>query len=209
MMYFFDLDGTLLDSNRVWIRVDEEFLRRRGFTPTPEYTFTVSHSIFPVAAQYTKEYCNLSETPEEIMAEWRSMAYGAYAHTVPLKPGARMLLDKLKAQGARMALLTASLPELCWAAIARHGLTSYFEGMFFSQEEGLEKRDPEVYPLAAQRFGVSPGDCVLFEDAPRNCAAARTAGFRVVGVYDDFFAQNWDELVQNSHRTVRSLEELL
>lgn len=209
MMYFFDLDGTLLDSNGVWIRVDEEFLRRRGFTPTPEYTFTVSHSIFPVAAQYTKEYCSLSESPEEIMAEWRSMAYDAYAHTVPLKPGARELLDKLKAQGERMALLTASLPELCRAAIARHGLTAYFEGMFFSQEAGLEKRDPEVYPLAARRFGVSPGDCVLFEDAPRNCAAARAAGFRVVGVYDDFFAQNWDELVQNSHRAVKSLEELL
>ncbi len=209
MMYFFDLDGTLLDSNGVWAKVDDDFLRRRGFTATPEYTFTVSHSIFPVAAQYTKEYCNLSESPEEIMAEWRSMAYDAYAHTIPLKPGARALLDKLRSQGERMALLTASLPELCRAAMDRHGLTSCFEGMFFSQEVGLEKRDPAVYPLAAKRFGFSPEDCVLFEDGPHNCAAARAAGFHVVGVYDNFFGQDWDELVQNSHRAVKSLEELL
>lgn len=209
MMTFFDLDGTLLDSNGVWVKVDNDFLHRRGFSPTPEYTFTVSHSIFPVAAQYTKGYYNLPESPEEIMAEWRSMAYDAYAHTIPLKPGVQDLLDKLKARGERMALLTASLPDLCRAAIARHRLTSYFEGMFFSQEVGMEKKDPEVYLIAAKHFGVSPQDCVLFEDAPHNCAAARTAGFHVVGVYDEFFAQNWDDLVQHSHQTVKSLEEFL
>lgn len=209
MMIFFDLDGTLLDSNGVWLKVDDEFLSRRGLTATPEYTFTVSHSIFPVAAQFTKDYCHLPDSPEEIMAEWRSMAYNAYAHTVPLKPGARELLDKLKAQGERIALLTAALPDLCQAAVERHGLTSYFEGMFFAQEAGLEKRSPEVYTLAAKRFDVSPQNCVLFEDSPRNCAAARSAGFQVTGVYDEFFAQNWEDLVQNSHRAVKSLEELL
>lgn len=209
MMLFFDLDGTLLDSNGVWLQVDNDFLSRRGFTATPEYTFTVSHSIFPVAAQYTKDYCDLPDSPEEIMAEWRSMAYDAYAHTIPLKPGARELLEKLKARGERMALLTASLPDLCRAAIERHGLTSYFEGMFFSQEVGLEKKNPAVYPLAAQRFGVEPRDCVLFDDSPHNCAAARAAGFKVVGVFDGFFDNGWEDVVQNSHRAIKSLEELL
>lgn len=208
-MIFFDLDGTLLDSNGVWIKVDDDFLGRRGLVATPEYTFTVGHSIFPVSAQFTKDYYHLPDSPEDIMAEWRSMAYDAYAHTIPLKPGAEALLDKLKAQGERMALLTASLPELCQAAISRHGLDSYFEGMFFSQEVGMEKRNPEVYPIAAQRFGVFPQDCILFEDAPHNCAAARAAGFTVVGVYDEFFGSSWDEVVKNSHRAIRSLEELL
>lgn len=208
-MIFFDLDGTLLDSNGVWIKVDDDFLGRRGLVATPEYTFTVGHSIFPVSAQFTKDYYHLPDSPEDIMAEWRSMAYDAYAHTIPLKPGAVALLDKLKARGERMALLTASLPELCQAAITRHGLDPYFEGMFFSQEVGMEKRNPEVYPLAAKRFGVEPRECTLFEDAPHNCAAAQKAGFTVVGVYDEFFASSWDEVVKNSHRAIRSLEELL
>ena len=208
-MIFFDLDGTLLDSNGVWIQVDDDFLGRRGLVATPEYSFTVGHSIFPVAAQFTKDYYHLPDSPEEIMAEWRSMARDAYLYTIPLKPGAAALLSKLKAQGHRMALLTASLPELCQAAIERHGLDPYLEGMFFSQTVGMEKRNPEVYPIAAKRFGVEPRDCVLFEDAPHNCAAARAAGFTVVGVYDEFFRSNWDEVVQNSHRAIRSLEELL
>lgn len=207
-MIFFDLDGTLIDSNGVWLQVDHAFLGRRGLEVTPEYTYTVGHSIFPVAAQFTKDYYHLEDSPQDIMAEWRGLAYDAYAHTIPLKPGARELLDSLRSRGADMALLTAGLPELAKAAVARHGLEPYFRGLFFAQDVGREKKDPEVYRIAARQYGVSPADCVLVEDAPHNCAAAKTAGFRVVGIYDDFYAKQWDLVVENSHRAIRNLEEL-
>lgn len=209
MMIFFDLDGTLIDSNGVWLQVDHAFLGRRGLEITPEYTYTVGHSIFPVAARFTKDYYGLEESPEEIMAEWRSLAYDAYAHTIPLKPGARALLDKLAAEGRKMALLTAGLPELAKAAVTRHGLEPYFQGLFFAQDVGLEKKDPQVYRIAARQFGVSPTDCVLVEDAPHNCLAAQKAGFTVIGVYDDFYKDSWDNVIANSNKAVLSLEELL
>ena len=87
-MDLFDFDGTLVDSNGVWVDVDNGFLARRGLTPTREYSDAVGHSIFPIAAQYTKDYYHLDMSPEEIMAEWLDMARDAYAHQVPLKPGA-------------------------------------------------------------------------------------------------------------------------
>lgn len=49
-MKLFDLDGTLIDSNGIWVDVDLRFLGRHGLTPTEEYTYAVGHSIFPVAA---------------------------------------------------------------------------------------------------------------------------------------------------------------
>ena len=55
-MDLFDFDGTLVDSNGVWVDVDNGFLARRGLTPTREYSDAVGHSIFPIAAQYTKDY---------------------------------------------------------------------------------------------------------------------------------------------------------
>lgn len=208
-MIFFDLDGTLIDSNGVWLQVDHTFLGRRGLEITPEYTYTVGHSIFPVAAQFTKRYYHLEDSAEDIMAEWRALAYDAYAHTIPLKPGALELLDKLREEGRDMALLTAGLPELAKAALLRHKLEVYFRGLFFAQDVGLEKKDPKVYHIAADQFGVSPADSVLVEDAPHNCMAARAAGFRVVGIYDDFYAQQWDRVIKNSDRAVKSLHELL
>lgn len=208
-MIFFDLDGTLIDSNGVWLQVDHTFLGRRGLEITPEYTYTVGHSIFPVAARFTKDYYHLEDSEEDIMAEWRTLAYDAYAHTIPLKPGARELLDKLRAEDRDMALLTAGLPELAKAAVARHALEEYFQGLFFAHDVGLEKKNPEVYRIAARQYGVSPADCVLVEDAPHNCAAARAAGLRVVGIYDDFYASQWELVVENSHRAIQSLAELM
>ena len=208
-MIFFDLDGTLIDSNGVWLQVDHTFLGRRGLEITPEYTYTVGHSIFPVAAQFTKRYYHLEDSAEDIMAEWRALAYDAYAHTIPLKPGALELLDKLREEGRDMALLTAGLPELAKAALLRHKLEVYFRGLFFAQDVGLEKKDPKVYHIAADQFGVYSADSVLVEDAPHNCMAARAAGFRVVGIYDDFYAQQWDRVIKNSDRAVKSLHELL
>ena len=208
-MIFFDLDGTLIDSNGVWLQVDHTFLGRRGLEITPEYTYTVGHSIFPVAAQFTKRYYHLEDSAEDIMAEWRALAYDAYAHTIPLKPGALELLDKLREEGRDMALLTAGLPALAKAALLRHKLEVYFRGLFFAQDVGLEKKDPKVYHIAADQFGVSSADSVLVEDAPHNCMAARAAGFRVVGIYDDFYAQQWDRVIKNSDRAVKSLHELL
>ena len=77
-MYIFDLDGTITDSNGLWVEVDREFLARRGLTMTREYEDVVGRSIFPVAARFTREYYRLSDSPEAIMAEWEALAVHHY-----------------------------------------------------------------------------------------------------------------------------------
>ena len=205
----FDLDGTLLDSNGVWLEVDHTFLGKHGLPVTQEYMHTVGHSIFPVAAQFTRDYYGLDLSCEAIMAEWLSLAREAYEHHVPLKPGAQAYLEHCKARGERMALLTACVPELCHAALTRHSLHSYFENIIFAQEMGLEKRDPEVYRRAASMLSLSPADCTLYEDGPGNCAAARSVGMHVVGVCDPFYGFSQEEVRRNCDLYILSFEELL
>ena len=69
-MLIFDMDGTLIDSNGIWRSVDETFLARRGLPYTHEYYEGVAHTAFSKAAVFTKEYCHLEESLEEIQAEW-------------------------------------------------------------------------------------------------------------------------------------------
>ena len=76
-MHIFDMDGTLIDSNGIWREVDEAFLAKRGFPYTKEYYQGVAHTIFPLAAEFTKRYCHLEESVEDIMAEWMEMAGAA------------------------------------------------------------------------------------------------------------------------------------
>ena len=68
-MYFFDLDGTLLDSNGIWLDIDIQFLGRHGISPVPEeYTDYVTHHTFHDAAEHTRRVFSLPLTAEEIIA---------------------------------------------------------------------------------------------------------------------------------------------
>lgn len=208
MIHCFDLDGTLIDSNGIWEVIDLHFLGRHGLTPTEEYGHVVGHSIFPIAAEYTRTYYHLDMTAQEIMDEWLSMAREEYAR-VPLKPGAAEYLDLCAGKGEPLSLITACVPELCRSALDHHGLSGRFHPVIFAQELGREKRDPEVYRIAAQRMGVRPEDCVLYEDAPANCAAAKAAGMKVVGVRDRFYAKYEAEMRSVCHRYIDGFPALL
>ncbi|HIT32280.1 MAG TPA: HAD family phosphatase [Candidatus Enterenecus stercoripullorum] len=208
-MYLFDLDGTITDSNGLWVEVDLEFLSRRGLTMTREYEDVVGRSIFPAAAQFTREYYRLPDRPEDIMAEWEALAAHHYRDLVLLKPGARAFLDQCRWEGRDMALFTACRPALCRLVLDRFQLTEYFLHIVYAEEMGLDKHDPRCFARLSQLLGVPPETCTLFDDNPSNCATARAAGMAAVGVYDPFYDHRQEELQSVCTRYVRSLEELV
>lgn len=208
-MLIFDMDGTLIDSNGIWRDVDTAFLAKRGLPYTHEYYEGVAHTVFPKAAIFTKEYCHLSESTDEIMAEWMEMAGDLYTTSVPVKAGVVDYLEKCRAAGERMAVLTSSVPAHCHAALGHLGLKPYFEQIFFAQELGMEKKEPAIYRKTAELLGVAPGECTIFDDSIAACRSARAAGMHVVGVYDEFFHVSWDEMQTVCHRCIRGFEELV
>lgn len=208
-MKLFDLDGTLIDSNGVWLQIDVDFLNRRGLPYTDEYRATIAHCIFPTAAAYTKEYFGLNESTDAIMEEWRDMAREAYAGTIPLKPGVRAFLDQERERGEKMSVVTACVPEFCHSVLARHGLKKYFSTVLFAQELGMEKRNPTFFGRTLSILGELADRCVLYEDAPENCAAAKDAGIAVVGVYDKFFAAEEARMRELCDDYIHSFDELL
>lgn len=205
----FDLDGTLVDSNGLWVGVDEEFLARRGLAPTEEYEAAVSRSIFPVAAAYTRDYYRLEDSPEAIMEEWEALADRHYRRLVPMKPGAAEFLKQCKGKRLDMNVFTACRPALCRAVLERFRLDGLFRQVVFAEEIGLEKRNPQCFVRLGELLGVPPEACVLFDDSPDNCATAARAGMDTVGVYDSYYDGRQDELRAVCRRYVRSLQELV
>lgn len=207
-MFFFDMDGVLIDSNGIWRNVDREFLSRRGLAYSHAYYEGVAHVALPQAAVFTKEFCQLSESCEDIIAEWMELAEGAYAK-VGVKPGVRAYLKQCKAEGRRMAVVTSSVPEHCHTALENLDLAKYFERITFAQELGLPKREPGIWLAAAKAAGVRPEDCTIFDDSLAACQGARTAKMRVVGVYDALFHHNEKEMRSYCDVYIQSFEELL
>ena len=207
-MFFFDLDGTLIDSNGVWKQVDKEFLARRNIPYSRAYYEGVAHTALPLAAEFTKEFCNLKESCEEIIAEWMEMSRNMYSN-VPLKPGVRAYLKQCKAEGRRMAVVTSSVPEHCYTALKKLDLEKYFETVTFAQQAGMHKKNPDVWLAAAKTAGVEPQTCTVFDDSLAACWGARAAKMRVIGVRDSFFARDEKEMRAFCDVYIESFEELL
>ncbi len=208
-MLIFDMDGVLTDSNGVWRDVDEAFLAKRGMAYTREYYEGVAHTVFPLAAAFTKEYCRLEESTQEIMDEWMEMAGDVYASRVPLKPHVRDYLEHCRRAGERMIVLTSAVPEHCRAALTRWELLPYFERVFFAQELGLDKRESTVYKKVAALMGVVPGECTVFDDSLAACRSAKAAGMQVVGVYDPFFDATEKDMRAVCDRFITDFSQLL
>lgn len=208
-MLIFDMDGVLTDSNAIWKQVDIDFLAKRGMPYTREYYEGVAHTVLSKAAVFTKTYCGLSESCEEIIAEWMEMAGDVYATDVSAKPYVREYLEKCRKTGERMVVLTSAVPSHCRAALTHLGLLPYFETIYFAQELGLDKQQPEIYHTVATLLGVDPAECTVFDDSIAACRSAKAAGMKVIGVYDAFFHVSWEEMQSACDQTIKSFEELL
>lgn len=208
-MKLFDLDGTLIDSNGVWTQIDLDFLGARGLPYSREYSEAVSHVTYQDAAQYTKDCFGLNESVDEIMQIWSDMALDAYAHRIPLKDGVSEYLEQEIRKGEQLAIVTSCMDHLCRAVLERHGIRDLFCQITTVREVTRDKKFPDIYLLAAQKAGVSPAKCTMYEDSPSAMKGARNAGMRVVGVYDPFFAAHEAEMKRFCDGYISSFRELL
>lgn len=184
----FDLDGTLIDSMGIWEWIDIEFLQQRGFEVPQDYMQAVKAMDFLKAADYTVRRFGLNETPQAVMRQWHCMALDAYRDRIQLKPGAKELLQYMREHGLKIGLATASATELYQAVLQSHHIHHYFDAFATTKQAGKPKGDPAVFNLCADRLGVSPQDCIVFEDILAGVQGAKSAGMRVIGVYDRYSA---------------------
>ena len=205
----FDLDGTLLDSMGVWEDIDRAFLGRRGIPVPPDYMDKVAALSFPAAAVYTIERFALQETPESLMEEWSDMARDAYAHRVPLKAGAGAYLERLKRNGVKLAVATASSEELFIPALKRNGVYHLFDAFTTLKEVARGKGFPDIYLLAAQRLGLAPARCIVFEDIYDGICGARDGGFFTCAVEDAASASMRAQIQAAADVYIRSFCQLL
>ena len=143
------------------------------------------------------------------MAEWMELAGDLYAGSVPETPGERAFLERMRARGERMAVVTSAVLVLCRSALIQLGLLPYFERIFFAQELGMDKSDPAIFAKATELLGVTPQECNFFDDSVKSCRSAKASGMTVIGVYDPFFEGTKDEMPLVCDRFIRDFGEML
>lgn len=185
----FDLDGTLLDSSWVWLKVDADFLAENGIQVTDDYTEAVHQMHFNEAALYTKTRYNLSQSVEQIKDRWIEMVEYEYAFNIKLKDGAYEFICKLVESEVKVAFATTLFKKVASPCLANNKLTKEFIGvecpLTTADEVERGKGFPDIYLLAASKIGANPADCMVFEDIPLAMQGAQKGGFEFCGVYDE------------------------
>lgn len=205
----FDLDGTILDSTDVWLKVDMDFLDKRGLDKPLDYVEAISTMHLKEASVYTKERFNLPETPEEIVKEWTLIAEYEFSNNVLLKKGAYELLQKLKDKGVKLGIATASTELLFVPSLKKNKIDSFFESTTTTYEVKKSKLYGDVYLLAAKKLGLEPSECVVFEDVFDGIKAAKQAGFTVYAVADKSNVHAREDIKEIADKIIYDYTELL
>ena len=186
--FLFDLDGTLVDSMWMWKAIDVEYLGRFGLGCPEDLQKVIEGMSFTETAVYFKERFGIKRSVEEIKADWVEMSLEKYKNEVPLKEGARQLLDWARRRGIRMGIATSNGRAMVDAVLDSLSIGGYFDQVTTACEVAFGKPAPDIYLKVASDLGVGPGDCAVFEDVPAGIQAGKAAGMLVVAVDDDFSA---------------------
>lgn len=192
--HIFDLDGTLTKSNHVWSKIDEDFLGKRGIEVPEDYFKQVSAMNFEQAAVYTNDRFSLGENIQDIMKEWFDMAVYEYTNVIGLCGNAGEYVRRLKDQGRKIALATASTEELYRPVLKRNGILDCFDCFVSTEQVKRGKGFPDVYELAAEKLGLAAQDCVVYEDIVEGIKGAKAGGFFAVACLNDHYSHDWDEM---------------
>lgn len=180
----FDMDGTLLDSMYVWETVGADYLRSRGVEPPAGLRETLRPMSLRQAAEHLRAAFGLTEPAEEIMRGVNERVAEGYRRRFVCKPYIPELLERLRRQGVRMCVATATDRPLAEAALQRNGILEYFSFLLTCTEVGVGKDSPLFFRKALVQLGTDKPNTFVFEDALYALQTAKADGFPVVGVYD-------------------------
>ena len=123
-------------------------------------------------------------TPEEELLARRQAHFDAICASADLElmPGARELIDALRAKGIPLAITSSAVGASIEKILTRLGVRDSFMLMVDGSEVQHGKPDPEAYLLTARKLGVTPAECVVLEDSHVGVVAAKRAGMFCVGV---------------------------
>lgn len=182
----FDMDGSLVDTEPIWMAAEVDLMASYGATWTEEdQQHTIGGPWLRVGRYMSQQLASQGgpEVPPERMWEELLVAFSRHLDSghIAVYDGAEALLNEAMAAGLPLALVSNSNRELMDKVLAAHPRFS-FDVTLASDEVANGKPHPGPYLEAAARLGVPIERCLVVEDSPNGVTAARESGACVVAV---------------------------
>lgn len=180
----FDQDGLIFDTEKLyslsWYEAGEEF----GVFVPEEFTHAVSGSSGPGMMSIIRHYIPAIPTPEEFWQRCKTICIEKQNQNLPEKPGLHEILRFFKENGVKMAVASSSPKFQVEKNLVRAGVREYFDAVVSGEEVLHGKPAPDIFLLAAEKIGIDPKDCYVFEDSINGIRAGVAAGSASVMIPD-------------------------
>ena len=180
----FDMDGLMLDTERITIPLWDEAGKKFGYR-IPFDTVLNMVGISSQAARDVlfREYGD--DFPyDKIRDEFKLLCKRAYENGIPHKKGLVFLLDHLTAAKIPFGVATSTRRESAMENLAKAGILERFAAITGGDEVTNGKPAPDIFLLAAKKLGALPSACAGFEDSPAGLRGLHAAGIRSVFIRD-------------------------
>ena len=203
----FDMDGTLIDTEKYYRMCWPQALAAFGYHMTDEQALSMRSLGRPFAPVHLKEMFGDEIDYHQVRNKRKELMEACLAREgIQLKPGAIELLTWLKEQGIRTAIATATDMERTNRYLEQLGLLQYFDTIISATMVKEGKPSPDIYLYACEQLGRKPQDCIAVEDSPNGAISAYRAGCKVVMVPDQ--TQPEEELREKLFACVENLTEI-
>jgi HAD superfamily hydrolase (TIGR01509 family) len=207
----FDMDGTLVDSEVIWERAEQEMFADRKLV----YSDDVRQQVIGLRldAFFTKliEIFNLPDKVEPLMQELEER-FLVYVNEVQPKSGALELIEYTASLGIPYAIASSSPMSIIQGVVNAQSWSTLIPHLYTANDVPLGKPAPDVYLYACQQLNLTPSTCLALEDSPNGARAAVAAGMTCYAIPDfhstpDKFNSITPHIFNNLHDVLASLKE--
>jgi HAD superfamily hydrolase (TIGR01509 family) len=179
--YLFDCDGTIVDSMPLHFVVWTKLLAEYGCTDfTEQYFYSLGGYPIGVVVDMIDQRDGLSIPVEEFMVRYDQM----YFSLLPELKAVPEVLEEIHRTHGNIpfAVVSGSVRESVVKSLTAVGILDLFETLVCAGEYEHGKPAPDPFLMAAERLGIAPKDCLVFEDADAGIEAAKAAGMAWVRI---------------------------
>lgn len=181
----FDMDGLMVDSERLYWQVEKSISRRYGREVQEETLWKMMGRRPIEGLKIFVEDLHLALTPEEALDMRDALMREKYKTESEAMPGLIQILDTFQGK-LRLAVCTGAQKEFMEIVVDRLKIRDKFAVLQASDEIKKGKPDPEIYLASCHKLGLNPRRCVVLEDSSNGALAGKRAGCYVIAVPSEY-----------------------
>ena len=187
--FLFDMDGVLADNSDFHVQAWTVYSRRFGRELTVD---DIKRRLGFNNRDYMRFVLGREPTAEEVASsttEKEALYRTIYQPHLVTPPGLIKLLDAAQRESIPCGVATSAPDDNVRFVLDGLGIRRYFQQVVDASHVKNSKPDPEIYLKAAERLGVSPAHCIVFEDAIAGIQAGHAAGMQVIAITTSYPAE--------------------